>query len=83
MHKHVIHKYVHWLSWYQLVKQNRGGVLGFRDMHMFNQALLARQGWRLIHKLDSLCSRVLKSEHYPRVDILYMVISLYASPAWS
>lgn len=41
------------------------GGLGFQDFCMFNQALLVRQAWRLVTKLDSLCSQVLKARYYP------------------
>lgn len=46
---------VHCMSWDCMTKPKRDGGIGFRDMHLFNQALLARQGWRLIQKPDSLC----------------------------
>lgn len=65
-----------------MTKPKRGGGIGFHDMHLFNQALLARQGWRLIQKPDSLCARVLKSRYYPHGNFLDTVFSSNASPAW-
>jgi hypothetical protein len=47
--------------------------MGFRDMGCFNQALLARQAWRLIQFPDSLCARVLKGKYYPNGDLVDIV----------
>ena len=33
---------VHWMSWANMTKHKRNRGIGFRDMHMSNQALLAR-----------------------------------------
>jgi hypothetical protein len=56
--------------------------MGFRDMKKFNQALLARQAWRLIQFPDSLCARLLKARYYPNRDIVDTVFPSDASPTW-
>jgi len=44
--------------------------MGFRDLHMFNLAMLARQGWRLISNPESLCAQVLRAKSFPNGDLL-------------
>ena len=46
------------------------GCMGFRDMRSYNQALLAKQAWRLIQQPNSLCARVLSAKYYPDGNIL-------------
>nr|XP_045084679.1 uncharacterized protein LOC123494096 [Aegilops tauschii subsp. strangulata] len=76
------HRKVHWMSWDRMTKPKRDGGIGFRDMHLFNQALLAKQGWRLIQNPNSLCARVLKSKYYPNGNVLDTVYASDVSPVW-
>ncbi|KAK1616516.1 hypothetical protein QYE76_022033 [Lolium multiflorum] len=73
---------VHWMAWENMIKPKCKGGIGFRDMACFNQALLARQAWRLIQRPDNLCARVLKAKYYPNGNILDTVFASDASPAW-
>lgn len=70
------------MSWDRMIKPKRAGGIGFRDMHLFDQALLANQGWRLIQNPDSLCTRVLKSKYYPHGNLLDTVFASDASSVW-
>jgi ribonuclease HI len=73
---------VHWLAWENMIKPKGKGGIGFRDISLFNQALLARQAWRLIQRPNSLCARVLKAKYYPNGNILDTVFATDPSPVW-
>jgi hypothetical protein len=64
------------------VKPKGKGGLGFKDMNLFNQALLARLAWRLIQNPESLFARVLKARYYPQGNLLGTVFTTDPSPVW-
>jgi hypothetical protein len=72
----------HWIAWDKFTKPKGLGGLGFRDLKVFNQALLARQAWRLIDRPTSLCTRVLKARYYPNGCLLDTTFSANQSPTW-
>jgi hypothetical protein len=51
-------------------------------LRLFNQALLAKQAWRLLEYPDSLCARLLKAKYYPSGVLVDTVFSQNTSPCW-
>ena len=71
-----------WMSWDKLRLPKPMGGMGFRDMRAFNQALLAKQAWRLLDRPDSLCARLLKAKYYPSGQLLDTVFPGSGSEVW-
>ena len=46
---------LHWLSWKALASPKVKGGMGFKDLQLFNIALLGKHGWRLMTNQNSLC----------------------------
>jgi hypothetical protein len=63
-------KKMHWFAWWRMCIPKKLGGMGFRDLHSFNLAMLAKQSWRLITNPESLCARVLKVKYYSDGNLL-------------
>jgi hypothetical protein len=61
---------IHWVNWKKTCKAKSKGGMGFKDLRAFNEALLAKQGWRLVTNPTSLVARILKAKYYPNCDFL-------------
>lgn len=60
---------LHWIAWNKVTDPKEVGGLGFRDLEIFNDALLCKQLWRLVTKPNLLMSKVLKSKYFPQSDL--------------
>jgi hypothetical protein len=56
--------------------------MGFRELGIFNVALLGKHGWRLITNPESLCSQVLKGRYYPDSEFLQETAPKRSSATW-
>ncbi|KAM6542861.1 hypothetical protein CsatB_007308 [Cannabis sativa] len=61
---------IHWKNWRMVCQSKFVGGLGFRSLIHFNQAMIAKQAWRVFKCPDSLLSLVLKAHYFPNTSIL-------------
>ena len=71
-----------WLSWEKMALPKSMGGMGLKDMRAFNQALIAKQDWRLLDNPDSLCARLLRAKYYPHGNLLDIVFPASSSAVW-
>ncbi|XP_024172126.1 uncharacterized protein LOC112178168 [Rosa chinensis] len=52
---------IHWRSWERMCLPKEQGGMGFKYLHAYNLAMLAKQGWRLLTNPNSLVAQVFKA----------------------
>ncbi|KAL9691395.1 hypothetical protein QQ045_011817 [Rhodiola kirilowii] len=55
---------IYWCKYGKLCKDKMDEGVGFKELSIFNDALLAKQIWRLMEKLENLVSRLLRMKYY-------------------
>lgn len=71
-----------WVAWKKLIQPKFMGGLGFRDIELFNLALLARQAWRILQNPLTMTARLLKAVYYPACDFLQAPLGSRPSQVW-
>jgi hypothetical protein len=71
-----------WLAWSKLGASKLSEGMGFWDLEVFNQALLAKQGWSLIQYPDSLVAVILKEKYFTGSDFQQARLGHNPSYAW-
>jgi hypothetical protein len=73
---------IHWMSWERMWVSKAKGGMGFRDLVVFNKAILAKQVWRLYKQPDSLVGQIFKANYYPNSIVLGASRGKKASLIW-
>lgn len=75
-------KGIHWKSWQLLCSSKSNGGLGFRNFEAFNEALLAKQLWRIHSHPDTLLAKILKARYFPSKSLWDTEVGYQPSYAW-
>uniref|UniRef100_A0A803QNQ9 Reverse transcriptase domain-containing protein n=1 Tax=Cannabis sativa TaxID=3483 RepID=A0A803QNQ9_CANSA len=73
---------IHWKKWDHLCTSKFYGGLGFRNIVHHNQAMLAKQAWRILTNPDSLVAQLLKAKYFKRNDFLLAATGHTPSFCW-
>ncbi|CAL2228170.1 unnamed protein product [Prunus armeniaca] len=58
-------KSMHWMNWNKLCQPKCFSGLGFKNFEAFNEAMVAKQAWRLVENPSSLVARIPHARYYP------------------
>lgn len=75
-------KKIHWRSWDRMCLTKAEGGMGFKNLHAYNLAMLAKQGWRLVSNPHSLIARLYKSIYFPDGNFLFADMGDKPSYSW-
>jgi hypothetical protein len=75
-------KGIRWLAWDRLSYPKNQGGMGFRDLHNFNLAMIAKQGWNIMTKPHTLVARLYKSRYFPNSSFFESKLGHNPSYAW-
>lgn len=68
-------KRIHWVKWAKMCSPKDPGGMEFQNMSAFNQALLAKQGWRLLKGKYYLNSSFLEATRGSNLSYLWTSVS--------
>lgn len=72
----------HWVGWETLCESKYVRGMRFRNLEVFNLALLAKQVWRLVHNHQSLFYKIFQTKYFPRISFLRLCPCRNSSFGW-
>ncbi|GAU14523.1 hypothetical protein TSUD_250650 [Trifolium subterraneum] len=75
-------KGIRWLAWDRMSYPKALGGMGFRDLHTFNLAMIAKQGWNIMTKPHTLVAKLYKARYFPNSSLFESQIGHNPSYAW-
>jgi ribonuclease HI len=73
---------IKWLAWDKMSFPKEFGGLGFRNFHLFNMAMVAKQCWNFLTKPNTLVAKVYKARYFPNSSIFNSSLGHNPSYAW-
>lgn len=64
-----------YIAWNKMCKVKVYDSMDFKDLSTFNEALLAKQEWRILHYSESLLSLILKAKYFYRSNFFNACVS--------
>ena len=73
---------IHGLKWDEMTKSKMIRGMRFQDLTLFNDSLLAKQAWWLLHDKNRLFFQVFKARFFPNCSIMETKDSRSGSYVW-
>ncbi|KAL4339153.1 hypothetical protein GQ457_08G031640 [Hibiscus cannabinus] len=70
------------VAWADLCQPKAAGGMAFKDLHLFNIALLGKQLWCLLSEPGSLLYRTFRAKYFPDGDLLHASVPACSSFSW-
>jgi hypothetical protein len=75
-------KGIRWLAWDRMTHPKSQGRMGFRDLHAFNLAMIAKQRWNILTKPHTLVAKLYKARYFLNSSFFESKIGHNPSNAW-
>ena len=70
------------MGWERMRVSKAKGGMGFKDLTIFNKALLAKQVWRIMQNPSSLVTRIMQAKYFSRKKVFEAGLGTRPSLAW-
>ncbi|XP_026447095.1 uncharacterized protein LOC113347631 [Papaver somniferum] len=72
----------YYFAWDAVNKPKELGGMGFKNMEIFNMAMLTKIAWRLVSEPNSLWSNTMKAFHYPNTEVIRLDTKPKVTDSW-